>query len=126
MNLTMEAASGAHLVRRYGDGEILVGDTRLVAACIVSPRRLIANVRPQRPADLLREDLDAVFELAPEVVIVGWAGGQPYLPLRQRAWFLERRIGLEAMELGAACRTYNVLAQDERNAVALLFPAREA
>jgi uncharacterized protein len=28
------------------------------------------------------------------------------------------------MELGAACRTYNVLVQDERRVIALLFPYR--
>jgi len=30
------------------------------------------------------------------------------------------------MDLGAACRTYNVLAQEDRAVVALLFPEPEA
>jgi uncharacterized protein len=33
-----------------------------------------------------------------------------------------RQLALEAMELGAACRTYNVLAQEDRSVAALLFP----
>ena len=32
-----------------------------------------------------------------------------------------RGIALEAMELGAACRTYNVLVQEERRVAAALF-----
>ncbi len=33
-----------------------------------------------------------------------------------------REISLEVMDLGAACRTYNVLAQEDRAVAALLFP----
>jgi len=33
-----------------------------------------------------------------------------------------RGVSLELMSLGAACRTYNVLAQERREVVAGLFP----
>jgi uncharacterized protein len=35
---------------------------------------------------------------------------------------LAHGAALEAMDLGAACRTFNVLAQEDRAVVALLFP----
>jgi uncharacterized protein len=38
-----------------------------------------------------------------------------------RAAFLERGVGLEVMQLGAACRTFNVLLQEERRVAAALF-----
>jgi uncharacterized protein len=38
-----------------------------------------------------------------------------------RAEFARRRVGLEVMQLGAACRTFNVLLQEERQVVAALF-----
>ena len=123
MKLTMEVPSGAHLVRGYGAGEVRVGESRMTSACIVSPQRLITDWRPQNPAALEFDDLAPVFELAPELALLGWAGGQPYLPARQRAWFLERRIAIEPMELGAACRTYHGLVQDGRSVAALLCPA---
>jgi uncharacterized protein len=35
---------------------------------------------------------------------------------------IEARIGLEVMDLGSACRTYNILVAEHRNvAAALLF-----
>ncbi|MCP5328793.1 MAG: MTH938/NDUFAF3 family protein [Steroidobacteraceae bacterium] len=125
MKLTMENPGATHLVRSYDDGEIRVGEQRIDTPCLIAPRRLLTGLRPRVPADLQLEDLGPVFELVPEMVIVGWGGGQTFLPLRQRAWFLERRIAIEVMELGAACRTYNVLAQDGREIVALLFPSRD-
>jgi uncharacterized protein len=66
-----------------------------------------------------------VFAAQPELVIVGWGGGQTFLPAAQRQWFLTRRIGLEVMALGPACRTFNLLAQDGRRVVALLFPSQD-
>lgn len=123
MKLTQDNALAPQLVRGYRDGEILIGEVRVTTACLLAARALRTDLRPQSPAELELEDLEAVFALEPEIAIVGWAGGQFLMPPRQRRWFLERRIGVEVMQLGAACRTYNLLAQDGRPVVALLFPA---
>ena len=40
-----------------------------------------------------------------------------------RAEFATRKIGLEVMEIGAACRTYNVLVGEERNVLAAVLVA---
>jgi len=125
MKLTMENPPATHVVRTYSAGEIRIGESVLTGACIVSARTLLTDLRPRTPAALELADLDAVYALSPELVVVGWAGGQYLMPPRQRSWFLSRRIGIEVMELGAACRTYNVLVQDDRQVVALLFPALE-
>lgn len=122
MKLTLENPPAIHIVRGYRDGEIRIGERVLTGSCIVAARTLHADFRPRSPPDLTLEDLEPVYALKPAVAIVGWAGGQYLMPARQRRWFLERRIGIEVMELGAACRTYNVLVQDGREAVALLFP----
>ena len=125
MKLTMENPPATNVVRGYRVGEILIGERRLTRTCLVAAQTLLDDLRPQVPADLELADLDPLFTLRPEVAIVGWAGGQFLMPPRQRHWFLERRIGIEVMELGAACRTYNVLVQDARPVVALLFPRPE-
>ena len=38
-----------------------------------------------------------------------------------RAEFATRKIGLEVMEIGAACRTYNVLVGEERRVLAAIL-----
>ena len=38
-----------------------------------------------------------------------------------RQAFAARNVGLEVMDLGAACRTYNILVQEERRVAAVLF-----
>jgi uncharacterized protein len=123
MRLTVTPTGPALLIRSYAEGTLRVGDAEWQSAVLLASSGLQAALRPQAPAELEERDLEPVFVEKPEVVVIGWAGGQTFLPAAQRRWFLERQIGLEIMELGAACRTYNVLIGDERRVVALLFPA---
>lgn len=122
MRLTVTPLASQLLIRGYSPGRLRIGDQEVTGPVILSPRELRADLRPTRPDDIVEQDLEAVFTLKPEVVVIGWVGGQTFLPAAQRRWFLERGVGLEIMELGAACRTYNVLVGDGREVVALLFP----
>jgi uncharacterized protein len=56
------------------------------------------------------------------VVLLGAGETQMFASAAVRASFRSRRIALECMTLGAACRTYNILASEQRNVVAGLFP----
>jgi uncharacterized protein len=122
MRLTVTPTGPALLIRSYAEGTLRVGDAAWQSAVLLAASGSQAALRPQAPTELEERDLEAVFAEKPEVVVIGWAGGQTLLPAAQRRWFLERQIGLEIMELGAACRTYNVLVGDGRRVVALLFP----
>lgn len=70
------------------------------------------------------EHFAALAQLKVEVVIFG-SGRRIRFP--QPAWIAPlaaRRIGVETMDTAAACRTYNILAQEGREvAVALLLDA---
>ena len=46
---------------------------------------------------------------------------QQFAPAALRDALAGRGVGLEAMQLGAACRTFNVLVQEERRVAAALF-----
>ena len=121
MGLLEAGRTAANLIRSYGAGELRIGDAvHTTPICLGAT--LLAPLRARQPQVLEFDELAALLDPQPELVIIGWAGGQFFLPAAQRAWFLERRIGVETMELGAACRTYNVLVQDGREVRALLFP----
>ena len=124
MRLTVTSTGPVNLIRSYGDGTLRIGEQRFDRAVMVGPTLIEGNIPVQNPLELREEHLGSLFADPPELVVIGWVGGQLFLPAQQRSWFLERRIGLEVMDLGAACRTYNVLVQDERRVIALLFPHR--
>ncbi|MBM4233906.1 MAG: hypothetical protein FJ160_06960 [Gammaproteobacteria bacterium] len=122
MRLTVTPSDTRLLIRGYATGKLRIGDREITSSVVLSATQLHTDLVPQQPAELAEADLAHVFADQPEVVVIGWAAGQTFLPAAQRRWFLERGIGIEVMELGAACRTYNVLVGDGRRVVAILFP----
>jgi uncharacterized protein len=62
-----------------------------------------------------------LFEYQPEVVVLSTGPRQQFPRAALRAEFATRRIGLEVMEVGAACRTFNVLLSEERRVLAAVL-----
>ena len=126
MPLSMTETTSTLKVRRYGEGELQVasaeGLARITTSVMLAPPTLHHPLRSAHPQALDPQDLEILFAASPELVVIGTAAGQLLLSARERSVFLERGIGLEVMALGPACRTFNVLAQEGRRVVALLFP----
>jgi uncharacterized protein len=121
VKFTLDSTPGVHLIRSYSAAGIQVGDQLLTRTCIVTATRLISDFAPESFADFGTAHLAVLFALSPELVILGTGPAQHFASAAVRAAFAARGIGLEAMELGAACRTYNVLVQEERRVAAALF-----
>jgi len=121
MKLTLEARPQGNLIRSYSPTEVRVGELRLHCSCIITADTLIADWEPASFAELSPVHLERVFALRPEVVLLGTGPVQRFAPQPIRSAFAERGVGLEAMDLGAACRTFNVLVQEDRRVAAALF-----
>jgi uncharacterized protein len=121
MKLTRDARSDVNVVRGYGQGAVQIGERVVSTHCIVSADTLITSFSVGSAAELAASHLEPIFALNPEVVLLGTGSKQSFPTAEVRQAFAARGIGLEAMDLGAACRTYNVLVQEERRVVALLF-----
>jgi len=121
VKFTLEPASGANLIRGYSGTELHIGAQRIARSCLVTADRLITDWEPASFAELVPAHLAAIFALAPEVVLLGTGPTQRFAPATVRAVFAQRGVGLEVMHLGAACRTFNVLVQEDRRVVAALF-----
>jgi uncharacterized protein len=123
MPLVMDSPGNINQVRSYADGVVRIGDAEFRRCCVLSADRLLADWPPESFADITAAHLPVLFALQPEVVLMGVRGTQRFAPAWLRRAFAAKNIGLETMELGAACRTYNVLAQEGRRVLAVLFPA---
>ena len=77
---------------------------------------------PVRQPDLFDEAaLESILAFNPEVVLLGTGARAVFPPQAVLAQFLKRGIGLETMDSAAAARTFNVLAGEGRNVVALFL-----
>jgi len=122
MRLVLDSNPRLNLVRRYGNGEILIGEQRITRPLIITPTQLLLDWSANSLESLTERDLEGLFGTGAAVVLLGAGETQMFASAAVRASFRTRRVALECMTLGAACRTYNILASEERLVAAGLFP----
>jgi len=120
MKFTQQRPEGINLIRRYGADFISLGGDEIRESCIVTAST-VAPWMPRSVDELAAEHLLPIFEQRPEVVVLSTGARQVFPRAALRAEFATRKIGLEVMEIGAACRTYNVLVGEERRALAAIL-----
>jgi len=124
MDLTLQKP-GEHLYIRAVSGRgICIDNAWYDGPLIISPRRLITDWAVTSIEDVSEIDLAPVFDLTPDVVLIGTGARQVFLPVELMMAFYRRNIGVEAMATDAACRTFNVLALEERRVAAALLPTK--
>jgi uncharacterized protein len=126
MKFTLDARAGVNLIRAYSESELLIGERIVVASCILTADTLITDWQVAAPDELGLVQLEPLLALAPQIVLVGAPAGASAAPVSLRAELARQGIALELMDLGAACRTFNILVQEERRVAAALFLKKES
>ena len=122
MKLHLNNLSGVNLFTGYGAGYVMVNSQRHEQSLLVLPDRLVTDWRPAGFADIETGDFALLAELKPEIVLLGTGERLRFPRPELTRALIEARIGVEVMDIQAACRTYNILAAEERKvAAALLF-----
>jgi uncharacterized protein len=121
VKLHASAPSALNTFSGYGDGFVMVNGQRHEQNLIVTPERIVPW-RAQSFDSLSEEDFSPLLELDLEILLLGTGPKQRFPHPRLTRALAAKRIGVEAMDLQAACRTYNILMSEERRvAAALLF-----
>lgn len=120
MKLTDESTRGIHLVRAYAPGEVRIGERLFRNSCLLRSDR-VEDWRPLSMSQLNLADLEPILALDPEIVVLGSGSTQRFPDSAFMAAVWSRGIGLEVMDTGAACRTYNILVTEDRRVVAALL-----
>jgi uncharacterized protein len=105
----------------YGEGYVAVNGQRHESSLIVLPEQLL----PWDVSEFSRltvQDFEKLKALQAEILLLGTGPTQRFPHPRLTAPLAAAGIGVEVMNLKAACRTYNILVAEERKvAAALLF-----
>lgn len=113
--------SDSQTITAYGPGWIGVDADRVTASVIIGSRGQRIAWNCSRFEDLTPAHFAQLADLDAEVVIFGSGLRNRFPPPAWLQPLMARRIGLEAMDTQAACRTYNILAGEGRNVVAALL-----
>jgi uncharacterized protein len=112
--------TGVNTITGYGEGYVAVNGERHESSVIVLPDR-IEPWPAKEFSSLSPDDFTVFLELGVEIVILGTGPKQRFPHPRLTAALAQGRIGLEVMDVQAACRTYNILVAEERKVAAALL-----
>lgn len=124
MDLTLHRPGEHYFIRSLEKNGIRVSDGLYRESLVLSAKTLLPGWPVRSMEDLDVAQLQPIFDLAPEVVILGTGKKQAFPQQGLVMKFYEKGIGFEAMTTEAACRTFNVLVSEERNVVAALIVER--
>lgn len=117
MHINLEATE-QHAVQAYSDNKVQINSIVYETSLIVSKAEIITDLTIKNIQEIDDHYFDLVVNLNPEIVIIGHQNTGKFPPFKIITLLSQRRIGIECMSIGAACRTYNVLLSENRAVVA--------
>jgi len=120
MKLTQDAPGAQHGITGYGPDHVAINKALHHHNLIVLPGALIAPWAASLE-HLAPEDWAPLLPLRPEVVLLGTGTRQRFPAPQVLRPLIEAGIGVEVMDLPAACRTYNILMSEGRLVAAALL-----
>ena len=110
------------LINSYGDNSFRISGEVLSGSIILGPRQSLAWHPPENANDLTIDHILPYLGKTPPPLFILGVGAAPKAPMSDLAISLKGLdIALELMSTAAACRTWNVLMSEGRDAAAALY-----
>lgn len=118
MKFHLAQPEGLNLFTGYGNDYVIINGQRYAApSLIVTPDEIIEDWHVGNFAQLNENHFQALLALKPEIALLGTGTALRFPHPRLSACLTNAGIGLEVMDTGAACRTYNILVAEGRHVV---------
>ncbi|MDO5102305.1 MAG: Mth938-like domain-containing protein [Lautropia sp.] len=121
--MKLHADRNEHLntITAYGEDWVDINGTRHHGALLVQPTGPVLPWQVASFEALTAADFEQLARLAPEVILLGTGDRLRFPPPAITRSLMQARIGLEVMDVVAACRTYNILMGEGRQVLAALL-----
>jgi uncharacterized protein len=120
VKLHASVAGSLNVITSYGDGFVAVNGVRHEANLLVLPEQVMPWNAPSFE-DLDEAHFTALAAMPLEVVLLGTGAKLRFPHPRITRALTDARVGVEVMDLGAACRTFNVLVAEGRKVAGALL-----
>jgi uncharacterized protein len=107
-------------IRHVEKGRLVIGDETVTESVMLYRDTIERGWPGAAENDLSIDDVSSLVAMQPEIIVYG-TGWNPVLPPRELTFALARQgIGFEVMDTPAACRTFNILINEDRDVAAIL------
>ena len=123
MDVTPLIPAGRQIIQSYGPAGFKINGAIHTGAVIVFPEETL-EWSADNFSTLSEHDFDGLAAQSKDidVVLLGTGAKQQFFPPKLKQALKDKGLSVEAMDSGAACRTYNVLMAEGRRVAAALLP----
>ncbi len=122
MLIQKESMNCTSTIKSYKPGCIKISDNEFHTPVIISPEAVKSLETIGEFKQLKAETLLSIINSDTEVLLIGSGEKHQFLPQTEINKLQQQGIGIEVMGTRQACHTFQVLALEQRQVMALLFP----
>ena len=108
-------------VTGHGNGWLAIDGERFYQSLLIDWSGQRMTYQASFNDSLNSPELAALLQMQPEILLIGSGTQKMQIPPPQLARLAAQNMGIEVMDTAAACRTYNVLASENRKVAAILL-----
>jgi len=121
MKFHLIQSDNKNLITGYDLNWVEVNQTRHESSLIMTPDRLFPEWSVKTTKDIKENSFEAIESLDIEIILLGTGNTQEHLEPKLLEYFSKKNIAIESMSNQSACRTYNILANEERKVLLALM-----
>ena len=121
MPLAEDIITNRHRITAYDAETITINEEEYRQSLVMTADSILCPWPVSSLEHLNSENLEPIFESRPTVVLLGTGERQMFPDAKVFALFGQRGIGLEVMDNGALCRTFNILVAEDRDVTAAVI-----
>jgi uncharacterized protein len=108
-------------VTGHGNGWLAINGERFYQSLLIDWSGQRMTYEASFNDSLNSPELATLLQMQPEILLIGSGTQKMQIPPSQLARLAAENMGIEVMDTAAACRTYNVLASENRKVPAILL-----
>ena len=121
MKFAEDNLNDGYYITSYETGKLRVNGKTFDTSLVIAPDQLIEDWSITDISQLSASHINKIIELKPELVLLGTGGTLVFPDIALYAELIQLGIGIDFMDTGAACRTYNILNSEGRRVIAGLI-----
>ena len=121
MKFAQDSQEDGYVITAYDDNSVSINGKKFSQSLVVASTQLHENWDLTDIELLTTSHIERVLSFQPELIIIGTGSSLVFPAVEIYAGIIEHGIGVDFMDTGAACRTYNILMSEGRDVVAGLI-----
>jgi uncharacterized protein len=118
MQFELNDSDNSLRIQAYDNNKLFINNKEYAHSLLISKTNLITDWPVQSAKEITNDIMQQLIAYQHTLILIGTGETQQMLSPELSSLALSQGIGLEVMSTPAACRTYNILLADHREALA--------